>query len=41
MQVIMNNLARILFHKYVTVENKLYLEINNVWKIGSRLSVHL
>lgn len=37
----MNNLERILYHKYITVQNKLYLEINNVWITGSCLSVRL
>lgn len=41
MQIKMTNLERILYHKYVTIQNKLYLEINNVWKIGSCLSVLL
>ena len=35
----MDKLERI-HHKYITVQNKLYLEINN-WKIGSCLLVHL
>lgn len=28
----MHNLERILYHKYITVQNKLYLVINIVWK---------